>query len=203
MRKMTISTCGVVPGIQYLTEIKSQIGLAVSLHSSFDDRRNVLVPMNKKYPLAVLMDACREYGSVTGRRITFEMALTQETCTPEEASALAKLLRGMTAHVNLIPINLIPDSGFTEPDWKAINCFKEALDQVGIPVSVRKSKGSDIEAACGQLRSGFDNRRSESDNRRSESDSRGSVCSPECSNSEHRTANHRFGGEACGPIIKM
>ncbi|MCL1852630.1 MAG: 23S rRNA (adenine(2503)-C(2))-methyltransferase RlmN [Peptococcaceae bacterium] len=123
-RKMTISTCGVAPGIKLLADNNDQMGLAVSLHSSFDETRDRLVPMNKKYPLAVLMKVCREYCHVTRRRITFEMALTRETCTEQEAYALTKLLserssldtesgsrrgssarRGMIAHVNLIPVN--------------------------------------------------------------------------------------------------
>jgi 23S rRNA (adenine2503-C2)-methyltransferase len=177
MRKMTISTCGVVPGIRFLAGINSQIGLAVSLHSCFDEKRDKLVPMNKKYPLAVLMEACREYCARTRRRITFEMALTEETCTREEAVALTELLKGLTAHVNVIPVNPItvrnpitvgqipsdPVRGKSvqgepvqlsgvRPTRQQVSRFVAVIEQARIPVSVREEKGADIEAACGQLR---------------------------------------------------
>lgn len=151
MRKMTISTCGVVPGIRHLAEINSQIGLAVSLHSSFDETRNELVPMNKKYPLAVLMEACREYCNRTHRRITFEMALDQDTCTTQEALALAKRLRGIIAHVNLIPVNPVAASELKRPERKSMIDFRSILEGARIPVSIREEMGADIEAACGQL----------------------------------------------------
>jgi 23S rRNA (adenine2503-C2)-methyltransferase len=173
-RKMTVSTCGVAPGIKLLTDINDQMGLAVSLHSSFDESRDRLVPMNKKYPLAVLMKVCREYCHVTRRRITFEMALTRETCTEKEAYALTKLLsgRGMIAHVNLIPVNPVvvsdPDLArtgssqgepaqavracFQRPTHESVSRFIAILTKGRVPVSLREEKGVDIGAACGQLR---------------------------------------------------
>ncbi|MCL1918178.1 MAG: 23S rRNA (adenine(2503)-C(2))-methyltransferase RlmN [Peptococcaceae bacterium] len=156
MRKMTISTCGVAPGILHLAAARSQIGLAVSLHSSCDAVRDTLVPMNKRYPLAVLMEACRYYSAQTHRRITFEMALTQETCTLEEAEALTKLLKGMTAHVNLIPVNPVSvnptQPHYERPSGRQMSRYMAVLERERIPVSLREEKGADIEAACGQLR---------------------------------------------------
>ena len=152
MRRMTVSTCGVVPGILELAEKNDQMGLAVSLHSGFDEVRDRLVPMNRKYPLAVLMEACRVYGAKTRRRITFEMVLSEETCTEEEAYALIRLLRGLIAHVNLIPVNPAGDCGLRRPGRERVARFKGILERACVPVSVREEKGVDIEAACGQLR---------------------------------------------------
>ncbi|MCL1790560.1 MAG: 23S rRNA (adenine(2503)-C(2))-methyltransferase RlmN [Peptococcaceae bacterium] len=150
-RKMTISTCGVVPGIRLLAERRDQIGLAVSLHSCFDETRDRLVPMNKKYPLAELMKACREYCAATHRRVTFEMVLTRETCTDREAYALIKLLAGMISHVNLIPVNPTLE-GSERPEKERVSRFLALLMKARIPASLREEKGVDIEAACGQLR---------------------------------------------------
>lgn len=152
MRRMTISTSGVVPGIRRLARDNAQVGLAVSLHAGTDAVRDVLVPMNRRYPLAELLGACREYGEISGRRITFEVALTEKTANEQEASAVAKLLRGMLAHVNLIPVNPVAETGIKRPAEKRVAEFAGILAEAGIPVSVREERGTDIEAACGQLR---------------------------------------------------
>jgi 23S rRNA (adenine2503-C2)-methyltransferase len=152
MRRMTISTSGVVPKIIQLAKDNPQVGLAISLHSTKDEIRNNLVPMNKKYPLAELMRACRNYLAITNRRITFEMALNNQNTSREEAEELVKLLKGITAHVNLIPVNPVKGSRVKRPRNKEISMFKEVLEAGRIPVSIREEKGVDIEAACGQLR---------------------------------------------------
>lgn len=152
MRRMTISTSGVVPGILRLAEDNKQVGLAVSLHSARDHIRNKLVPMNKRYPLSELIKACREYSHLTGRRVTFEMALTDATTNKEEAEAVVNLIKGMPAHVNLIPINPVPESDMQRPTQEKITEFKKNLEAKNISVSIREEKGKDIDAACGQLR---------------------------------------------------
>jgi len=152
MRRMTISTSGVVPGIQTLAARNPQIGLAVSLHAARDELRDILVPMNRRYPLAELMEACRAYSAATRRRVTFEMAVTEETCRLEEAHALGRLLKGMLAHVNVIPVNPVTGSGLKRPSSDQIRRYIRAVEAAGIAISLREEKGSDIDAACGQLR---------------------------------------------------
>jgi 23S rRNA (adenine2503-C2)-methyltransferase len=152
MRRMTISTSGVVPKIVQLAKDNSQVGLAISLHSAKDEVRDNLVPMNKKYPLAKLIRACRNYQSITNRRITFEVALNNQNTSREEAKEFVKLLKGMTVHVNLIPVNPVQGSRVKRPSNKEISVLKEILEAGRIPVSIREEKGVDIEAACGQLR---------------------------------------------------
>lgn len=152
MRRMTISTSGVVPKITQLAKDNPQVGLAISLHSAIDSVRDILVPMNKRYPLNKLMQACRNYVDVTNRRITFEVALNNENSRKEDAEELVKLLKGITAHVNLIPVNPVKGSRVKRPERNNIIMFKKVLEAARIPVSVREEKGTDIEAACGQLR---------------------------------------------------
>ncbi|MDR1320733.1 MAG: 23S rRNA (adenine(2503)-C(2))-methyltransferase RlmN [Gracilibacteraceae bacterium] len=154
-RRMTVSTAGVVPGILRLAEAAPQMGLAVSLHAGTDDLRDALVPLNRKYPLAVLTDACREYARRTGRRLTFEIALTRESATEAQARALAALLRGMPAHINLIPVNPVAGSAAERPTAARAAAFRRALTERGLTATVRAEKGADIEAACGQLRQEF------------------------------------------------
>lgn len=163
MRRMTISTSGVVPKIIKLAEDNTQVGLAVSLHSARDKVRDALVPMNRKYPLENLLEACRIYSSKTGRRVTFEMALLNENTNQEEAQALAKLLKGMLVHVNLIPVNPVVES-IQRPAREKITMFKKILEAAKISVSVREEKGIDIDAACGQLRQRLECERYESVN---------------------------------------
>ncbi len=152
MRRMTISTCGVVPRILQLAKDNPQVGLAVSLHAAKDEIRNQLVPMNRRYPLALLMETCHEYSRITHRRITFEVALTAENTRREEAEALARLLKGQLGHVNLIPINPVEGTGMKRPDQEKIKRFAQVLENAGISVSSREERGTDINAACGQLR---------------------------------------------------
>ncbi|NLI91369.1 MAG: 23S rRNA (adenine(2503)-C(2))-methyltransferase RlmN [Peptococcaceae bacterium] len=152
MRRMTISTSGVAPKIIQLAHDNPQVGLAVSLHSSSDEVRDSLVPMNRKYPLAVLMEACRKYTHMTNRRITFEVALSNQNASRKEAEQLVSLLKGMTVHVNLIPVNPVKGSTVKRPAKENTMMFKRVLEAGKIPVSIREEKGSDIDAACGQLR---------------------------------------------------
>ena len=152
MRRMTISTCGVVPRILQLAKDNPQVGLAVSLHAAKDEIRNQLVPMNRRYPLALLMETCHEYSRITHRRITFEVALTAENTRREEAEALARLLKGQLGHVNLIPINPVEGTGMKRPDQEKIKRFAQVLENAGISVSSREERGTAINAACGQLR---------------------------------------------------
>ena len=152
MRRMTISTSGVVPQIIQLAKDNPQVGLAVSLHAARDKERNDLIPMNRRYPLAQLMAACEEYTQITHRRITFEVALTIENARREEAEALAGLLKGQLGHVNLIPVNPVAGTGMKRPNPEQIRRFSQVLEDAGISVSSREERGADIDAACGQLR---------------------------------------------------
>lgn len=152
MRRITISTSGVVPKIRQLAQDNSQVGLAVSLHSANNRIRSELMPINRRYPLEELMDACREYSELTHRRITFEVALIAGQATPEAAEELAQLIRGQLAHVNLIPVNPVVETGMGRPDQGQIQRFARIVEKAGISVSVREEKGTDIDAACGQLR---------------------------------------------------
>ncbi|MEJ5224987.1 MAG: 23S rRNA (adenine(2503)-C(2))-methyltransferase RlmN [Anaerolineales bacterium] len=153
-RRMTISTSGLVPHIRRFADEQRQVNLAVSLHASTDDERTAMMPVNRKYPIRELMDACRYYIEKTRRRITFEWALINGVNdTPEEARRLAALLKGMLCHVNAIPLN--PTTGYsgkpTDPDRAHV--FKSILEQNGIPCTIRMRRGIDIQAGCGQLAS--------------------------------------------------
>lgn len=151
-RHITISTCGVVPGILQLAQEGLQVVLAVSLHAPDDKLRNQLVPVNRKYPLAELISACKEYIKVTGRRITFEYILIDGVNDqPSQARALCRLLHGILCNVNLIPLNPV-DPKYRRPAAGQVNRFKEILTDGGITATIREEKGADIAAACGQLR---------------------------------------------------
>lgn len=153
MRHITISTSGIVPKILELAESQLQCTLAISLHASDNPTRNTLMPINKKYKLDELMDACRSYIKKTNKRITFEYALIKDVNDSEEsAEKLGKLLKGMLCHVNLIPINKVEEKVFDKSTKQAIDRFKRILEQWGIEATVRRELGSDINAACGQLR---------------------------------------------------
>lgn len=152
-RHITVSTCGVVPGIRELAREDMQITLSVSLHAPNDEIRDSIMPINRKYPIGDLMEACRDYIAATNRRITFEYALINEfNDTPENARELARLLKGMLCHVNLIPLNKVEEREFQRSHRERVNNFAGTLEKMGIPVTVRKEMGSDIDAACGQLR---------------------------------------------------
>jgi 23S rRNA (adenine2503-C2)-methyltransferase len=152
MRRMTISTCGVAPQIIQLAKDNPQVGLAVSLHAAQDEVRDQLIPMNRRYPLTELMEACQEYTRITHRRITFEVALTAKNAKREEAEAIARLLKGQFGHVNLIPVNPVAGTGMERPNPELMRRFAQVLEDAGISVSSREERGADIDAACGQLR---------------------------------------------------
>jgi 23S rRNA (adenine2503-C2)-methyltransferase len=153
-RRFTVSTVGVVPGIQRLSAEGVPVGLAVSLHAPNDALRDELVPVNRRYPLDQLLPACHEYIVRTGRRLTFEYALMEGVNDQiEHAQELADLVRGLRCHVNLIPLNPTPGSPYQASSPARGLTFHEALKQLGVSTTVRLRRGIDIQAGCGQLRS--------------------------------------------------
>lgn len=152
-RHITLSTCGLVDRIYELADLQIPINLAISLHSPFDDRRQEIMPVAKKYSINDIIKSCKYYIRKTNRRITFEYSLIKGTNDSEkESEELVKLLKGILCHVNLIPINPIEEREFEKPNTEYINKFKNYLDKYNIPVTIRNSMGSDISGACGQLR---------------------------------------------------
>lgn len=152
-RHITVSTCGLVPGIRKLAGEGLPLTLAVSLHAPDDQLRDLLMPINKKHSLKELMPACRAYARTTGRRVTFEYALIAGVNdSGEQALALARLLSGALCHVNLIPANPVPERGIAPPARQQVESFKSIVQRGGLAVTVRKEFGADIGAACGQLR---------------------------------------------------
>ncbi len=152
-RHITVSTVGLVPQIRRFADEGLQVKLAISLHAATDAERVSLLPVNKRWPLAELIDACREYVDKTGRRITFEWAAIQgENDTSEQAHALGKLLKGMLCHVNLIPLN--PTGGYHHGPsaGERIDQFIDTLSTYGVTATVRVRRGIDIDAGCGQLK---------------------------------------------------
>ncbi len=153
MRNISLSTCGLVPKIKELAQKKLQLTLSVSLHAPLNDMRSKMMPVNDAYPVEELIAACREYQNVTGRRISFEYSMVRGVNdSPQTAKKLAELIRGMGAHVNLIPINPVDGSPFTATDAAAVKRFQETLTKLGVNATVRRRLGTDISAACGQLR---------------------------------------------------
>lgn len=151
-RRFTISTVGIIPGIRRFTAEKRQVNLAISLHAANDTLRSALLPVNRKYPLTELMEACREYVAYTNRRLTFEWALIRDVNdTPEHAHELASLLKGLLCHVNVIPLN--PTTNYPGKATTEVRAreFKQALESKGIPCTIRLRRGIDIAAGCGQL----------------------------------------------------
>jgi 23S rRNA (adenine2503-C2)-methyltransferase len=158
-RHITLSTVGLVPEIRRLAREGLQITLAVSLHAATDDLRDRLVPVNRRYPLDTLFDACSSYIELTGRRVSFEWALVEGiNDTPEQAHALADRLQGMLAHVNLIPLNPSPEYRGTGSASERVNAFAAILDQRHVPYTIRVRRGVAIQAGCGQLRQRNDRR---------------------------------------------
>ncbi|NCF68546.1 MAG: 23S rRNA (adenine(2503)-C(2))-methyltransferase RlmN [Chloroflexi bacterium] len=152
-RKITISTVGLVPAIRRYADEQRQTALAISLHAATDEERNKLIPINKKWPIAELMDACRYYIRRTNRRLTFEWALiNRENDTLEQAQALGRLLQGMLCHVNLIPLNPTDGYGGAPSERDRVTAFQGELKRFGISSTVRVRRGIDIQAGCGQLR---------------------------------------------------
>lgn len=151
-RRITVSTSGVVPFIDKLATEPYQVNLAISIHAGDDDLRSELVPLNRRWPLADLIGAVRRYIDTTGRRVSFEYAMLNGVNTSDDdARQLAKRLRGLLCHVNLIPYNPTPAYPYERPGETVINRFASVLWEAGIPATVRYSRGVEIGAACGQL----------------------------------------------------
>lgn len=154
-RHLTISTVGLVPGIRRLATEALPVNLAVSLHLADDDRRDELVPINRRYPLAALAEACHEYLEAKGRRLSFEWALIDGVNdTDVDARQLADYARPLRAHVNLIPLNPTPGYPVRGSTPARVREFRDRLRALGINATVRQNRGTDIDAACGQLRAG-------------------------------------------------
>jgi 23S rRNA (adenine2503-C2)-methyltransferase len=151
--RITISTVGVVPGILRLAEEQRPYGLAVSLHGASEEERSALVPASRKWPLAQLIDACREYGRITGRRIFFEWTLIEgKNDSLDTARRLADLLRGIDAHINLIPLNPTQKFAGLATNAASVHAFQRELQASGFPATIRQRRGIDVAAGCGQLR---------------------------------------------------
>jgi 23S rRNA (adenine2503-C2)-methyltransferase len=151
-RRVTLSTVGIVPGLERLMAEPLMPNLAISLHATTDEQRTALVPPNSKYPLQAILDACRKFPLKKRNRITFEYVLLDGVNdTPEDARRLVKLLSGIKAKVNLIPLNPAPGIPYRRPSDIRVDRFAKILAERGLTVSVRKSRGRDIRAACGQL----------------------------------------------------
>jgi 23S rRNA (adenine2503-C2)-methyltransferase len=158
-RSFTVSTVGLIPGIRRLAEASLPINLAISLHAADDELRTDMMPVNKRYPIADLIDAVRDYTEKTSRRVSFEYVLLKEKNDfPEQAQRLADLLKGgpggkhhLLCHVNLIPWNPVPGTPLGRSDRARVDAFRDVLDRDGIPCSVRMERGTAIAAACGQL----------------------------------------------------
>ena len=152
-RNITVSSCGLVPEIKRLADLDLAITFALSLHAPNDADRRELMPIANRYSIAEVLDACRYYFDKTGRRITFEYSLVKgQNDSPEKARELAALIKGMNCHVNLIPVNPIKERSYERADNTSIENFKKVLESRQITVTVRRSMGRDIDAACGQLR---------------------------------------------------
>lgn len=153
MRNISLSTCGIVPMIDKLAEKKLQLTLSISLHAPNDAMRSGMMPVNDAYPVAQLIAACRRYQQTTGRRVSFEYSMVRGVNdSPATAKELAALIRGMGAHVNLIPINPVDGSPYSATDAENVKRFQTLLTDLGVNATVRRRLGSDISAACGQLR---------------------------------------------------
>ena len=158
-RHISLSTCGVVPGIYKLAEVDLPITLSISLHASNDEKRTSIMPVNKRWHIDELLTACVDYYKKTGRRISFEYTLIEgKNDTPDDAKELAALLRGAflgtgaPIHVNLIRVNSVDETDFREGTVDSANRFAKLLESLGVVATVRRRLGADINAACGQLR---------------------------------------------------
>lgn len=151
-RRITVSTCGVIPGIEELSRLGFQVNLSVSLHTPNDKLRNVLIPINKRYPLAKLIKAYRGFSNKTGRTITLEYILIKgKNDSLQDADGLAQVAKLLRAKVNLIPYSQIPQQKFQSPEQESLKRFLQKLKKRAVNVRLRQSKGKDIQAACGQL----------------------------------------------------
>lgn len=152
-RNITVSTCGLVPRIKQLAELKLQITLAISLHAPNDELRKTMMPIAYTYSIEQIMDACRYYLLQTARRISFEYSLVKGVNdSPGCAKQLIKLVHGMNCHINLIPVNPIKERDYEQSEKNSIHNFKEILEKAGVNVTIRREMGRDIDGACGQLR---------------------------------------------------
>ena len=155
-RNMTLSTCGIIPGIKRLEEQGKPINLAISLHAVKDELRTSLMPVNKGYPFVDVIAAAESYSRASGRQITYEyILLKNKNDSPQDAEILSNYLRYKQASVNLIPANPVPEQGFERPSKNAVERFVHILQKNRINATVRKEMGKDIDAACGQLRAKF------------------------------------------------
>ena len=153
MRHISLSTCGIVPRIYDLAALGLQLTLSVSLHAPNNEIRSAMMPVNRKWPVEELIEACRAYIEKTSRRISFEYALVAgQNDSPACAKQLAGLLRGLLCHINLIPVNEVRETGCRESSPEDVKKFSDILSAKGYAVTVRRKLGSDINAACGQLR---------------------------------------------------
>ena len=152
-RNITVSTCGIVPGIERFAEDFPQVNLAISLHAPDDTIRSAMMPVSRAYSMDVLLQACRAYTEKTSRRITFEYTLVKGVNDGiEHAEKLAGKLKGMLCHVNLIPLNQVEETGLKTTGRREAQNFQAALERHGIPATIRRELGDDIDGACGQLR---------------------------------------------------
>lgn len=152
-RNISLSTCGIVPRIYQLAQLKLGITLSISLHATTTEKRKVTMPITNAYSVEELMQACRDYTKTTNRRISFEYSMIKGVNdTDEDAQRLARLLKGMISHVNLIPINPVDGSPYTQSDDAVIRAFQKKLQNLHVNATIRRRLGQDISAACGQLR---------------------------------------------------
>ena len=156
MRHISLSTCGLVPKIDELAKRNLQLTLSVSLHAPNDAVRDTIMPVNRAYPSQELLDACRRYYAATSRRISFEYAMINGVNDrPEDARELLRRMKGLPCHFNLIPLNHVEESPLKPSTREAVAAFQKILEDGGIPATVRRTLGGDIEASCGQLRRKF------------------------------------------------
>lgn len=161
-RHISISTCGIAEKIRELADKELQITLLISLHAANDEKRSEIMPINKKYSIAEVLSACDYYIEKTGRRVSFEYTLISEVNDSiADAERLATLLKGRLCHINLIPVNRVEETGFKKSKREGIELFKKCLERHKIAATVRREMGSDINAACGQLRKQRNNKRSQ------------------------------------------
>lgn len=157
LRHVTISTCGLVPRINQLADLKLGLTLSISLHASDDVSRSKTMPINDAYHIDELISACKRYVDKTGRRITFEYAIIDGVnSTYDDAKKLSKLIRGINCHVNLIPVNKVAERNYST-QMKTVQAFKDSLESLGINATIRRTLGLDINASCGQLRRNAEN----------------------------------------------
>ena len=155
-RNITVSTCGIVPKIRELAERKFALTLALSLHAVTDEKRKQIMPVANRFPLSDVLDACRYYRDVTGRRITLEYSLIAGfNDGAEDIEGLISIARDLKSHVNLIPVNPIKERGYTATTAKRVSALKNKLEKNNINVTIRREMGRDISASCGQLRRSF------------------------------------------------